>query len=197
MDLRHGGRVHASDPKADLYLYSTWAPADTAYLDATADGMSFSTPVYLRSLGVLTDAYRDATLSAAQQDGHIRDIAPVGDAWERAWREGVANPDPYSGAGISLSFNYQPGSEPSTKDVPTDAGYHHPSKYGAYLSGLVLFETLTGADVRRFGEDETSAAELGIPRATAVQLQRVAWESVTRRGEGRRSENGGPCAGSN
>jgi len=191
--------VHDAAPHADVYLYSTWAPADTAYLDTTANGMSFTADRFLQSLAVLTAAYHDAYVSAAVQDGHIRDIAPVGDAWARAWREGVANPDPYSGSapGVVLSFDYQPGSEPSTKDVPTDAGFHHPSKYGAYLSGLVLFETVTGVDVRLFGEREEAAEGLGISGQTAVELQQVAWESGARRGETRTDRNSGPCSSKN
>ncbi len=175
--------VHAAAPEADVYLYSTAAPADTAYLDATADGASFSSDRFLKSLGELTVAYRDAYKTAADRDGHIRAIAPVGDAWALAWLQGVANPDPYAGSapGFFLSFNYQPGSEPSTKDVPTDAGYHHPSIFGAYLSGLVLFQTMTKVDVRTFGAQEQAATELGIPGKAAEQLQRVAWETVTSR----------------
>jgi hypothetical protein len=187
--------IHNVAPNADVYLYATWAPADTAYLDTTANGMPFSADRFLQSLAVLTAAYHGAYVSAAVHDGHIRDIAPAGDAWARAWREGVANPDPYSGSapGVRLSFDYQPGSEPSTNDVPTDAGFHHPSKFGAYLNGLVLFETITGMDARIFGEHEQAAAALGIPEQTAAQLQRVAWESVVRMGENRENGNLGPC----
>jgi hypothetical protein len=191
--------VHAAAPHADVYLYSTWAPADTAYTNTTAGGELFSADKFLQSLATLTTAYRDAYISAAIQDRHIRDIAPVGDAWARAWHEGVANPDPYSGSapGVSLSFNYQPGSEPATVDTPTDAGFHHPSKYGAYLSGLVLFETITQIDVRAFGEREQAAAELGIAPQTAVELQRIAWESVRQRNENRTNRNSGACTSSN
>ena len=190
--------IHNVAPHADVYLYSTWAPADTAYLDTTVNGMTFTPDRFLNSLGILTSAYSDAYESAAIADGHIRDIAPVGDAWARAWRTGVANPDPYAGSapGVALSFDYQPGSEPSTKDVPTDAGYHHPSKYGAYLSGLVLFETVTGIDARVFGEGEKAASELGISGQTAIELQRVAWETHVRQSEERRNRNPGPCASS-
>ena len=175
--------VHAAAPEAGVYLYATEAPADTAYLDATANGASFSSERFLKSLGELTVAYRNAYQTAADRDGHICAIAPVGDAWALAWLQGIANPDPYAGSasGIFLSFNYQPGSEPLTKDVPTDAGYHHPSIYGAYLSGLVLFQTITKVDVRIFGAQEQAAAELGIPGKVAEQLQRVAWETVTSR----------------
>jgi hypothetical protein len=43
----------------------------------------------------------------------------------------------------------------------------------------VLFEKITGTDVRTFGGNEQAAASLGISPAIAVQLQQVAWESVT------------------
>jgi hypothetical protein len=192
--------IHDATPKADVYLYATWAPADTAYLDATVNDTPFSADRFLRFLAVLTAVYHNAYVSAAIHDGHIRAVAPVGDAWARAWREGVANPDPYSGSapGVALSFGYQPGSEPSTRDVPTDAGFHHPSKFGAYLSGLVLFETITGMDIRAFGEHEQTAADLGISGQTAIELQRIAWEEFQARRNARRTErNPGPCTSSN
>ncbi|GGH03924.1 hypothetical protein [Silvibacterium dinghuense] len=171
--------IHDGNPEANVYLYSTWAPADTAYKLSASDTAHFDEK-FLQSLAVLTAAYRNAYLSAAVHDGRITAIAPVGDAWAQAWAEGVANPDPYAGhhPGVSLSFNYQPDSEPSTRDVPTDAGYHHPSIYGAYLSGLVLFETITGHDVREFGPAEHAAVRLGIDGHVAVQLQEVASKTV-------------------
>lgn len=191
--------VHEVASQADIYLYSTWAPADTAYLDTTLDARSFSDEGFRRSLEALTVAYRDAYIGAARYDGNIRGIAPVGDAWALAWREGIANPDPFAGSapGVALSFGYLAGSQPSTKDVPTDAGFHHPSKYGAYLNALVLFGTVTGTDVRMFGEHEQAAEDLGISGQIAVALQHVAWEAgETRRKAGSRIE-GDPCAPSN
>ncbi|ADW69461.1 hypothetical protein AciX9_2425 [Granulicella tundricola MP5ACTX9] len=172
--------VHAAAPSASVYLYETGAPADTAYGNSTASS-AFSDSAYLSALGTLTDAYHDAYLTAATQDGHIAGVAATGDAWSRAWSEGIANPDPYGGsaAGVSLTFNYQPGSQPSTTSKPTDAGFHHPSIYGAYLNGLVLFQKITGTDVRTFGGTEKAAQTLGISAAVAVQLQQIAWESVT------------------
>jgi len=128
------------------------------------------------ALGQLTDAYHDAYLAAAAQDGHIVGIAATGDAWSRAWTEGIANPDPYGGTapGVSLTFNYLEGSQPSTVDKPTDAGFHHPSIYGAYLNALVLFQTIAGTDVRVFGASEKAAQTLGISAPAALQLQQVA-----------------------
>jgi hypothetical protein len=174
--------VHAASPTAGVYLYETFAPADTGYLDATKnETVAFSPTTYLTDLDTITTAYHDVFVSAAAQDGHIAGIAPVGAAWSLAWSQNVANPDPYGGAGSgpSLTFDYQAGSQPSTKQSFTDAGYHHPSLYGAYLSGLVLFQKITGTDVRTFGVGEQAAATLGIPPSIAVQLQQIAYQSVT------------------
>ena len=174
--------IHGAAPKTNVFLYATWAPADTGWIDATNNGkLNFSDPTYIKGLGTLTAAYHDVNLTAATQDGHIAGIAPVGDAWALAWSQSIANPDPYggSGSGPSLTFNYQAGSQPSTNNTPTDAGFHHPSIYGAYLSGLVLFQKITGTDVRTLGATEQAAATLGISSTFAVQLQQIAWQAVS------------------
>lgn len=57
--------------------------------------------------------------------------------------------------------------------------YLHPSIYGAYLNGLVLFQEITGTDGRIFGDHEVAAIALGVPGPVAVQLQQIAWEAVT------------------
>jgi hypothetical protein len=178
--------VHSVAPQASVYLYETWAPADTAYEDVTAFSGSFSPVGFLDAQQQLTTAYHDAYAAAASQDGHIAGIAPVGDAFALAWTLGIANPDPYGGSapGVPLSFGYQAGSEPATKDNPMDPGFHHPSIYGAYLSGLVLFQEITGDDVRKFGKSESAATSLGIPETVAVQLQSAAWQVVTSQGTG-------------
>lgn len=102
--------IHAASPSANVYLYATWAPADTGWIDATANGSkAFSSSTYLNDLSTLTSAYHDANLAAATQDGHIAGVAPVGDAWALAWSGNIANPNPYdtSGVGPYLTFDYQ------------------------------------------------------------------------------------------
>ena len=75
---------------------------------------------------------------------------------------------------------YLPGSPPAGKiDLwdsnaldaccTTPIGYH-PSKYGAYLNALVLFDQITGVDPR-FGGAEQAARDLGIDPGIARQLQ--------------------------
>ena len=74
-------------------------------------------------------------------------------------------------------MNY--GINATNDPVITSADYSHPSIYGAYLSALVLFQQITGVDVRTLGSAEKAAASLGISAAIAAQLQTVAWETVT------------------
>ena len=188
--------IHTAAPNANVYLYSTWAPADTGYLDATANAPAFSSTPYLQALNTLTAAYHDVGLTAASQDGHLAGVVPVGDAWAAAWTQGVANPNPYdtSGAGPYLTFNYQPGSQPSTVNTPTDAGFHHPSIYGAYLSGLVLFQKITGTDVRTLGASEKAAASLGVSGTIAMQLQEVAYAAVAGQSTTLVNPNTNPCS---
>jgi hypothetical protein len=189
--------IHVAAPAANVYLYETWAPADTGYIDATKNSTAaFVASTYTSDLDTLTAAYHDVYISAANQDGHIGGIAPVGDAWALAWSQGVANSNPYdtSGTGPYLTFNYQAGSQPSTVNKPTDAGFHHPSIYGAYLSGLVLFEKITGTDVRTLGGTEQAAASLGISSAITLQLEQVAWQSVTQQNNQLFNPNNNLCS---
>jgi hypothetical protein len=189
--------VHTAAPNASVYLYETFAPADTAYLDATKNQtVAFSPTTYLSALDTLTTAYHDVYVAAAAQDGHVAGIAPVGDAWSLARSQGIANPDPYGGSatGPSLTFDYQAGSQPTTTKNVTDAGYHHPSIYGAYLSGLVLFEKITGTDVRTFGASEQAAAALGVPPSVAVQLEQIAYQSVSAQNNQLINQNGNLCS---
>lgn len=186
--------IHAVAPNAQVYLYATGAPADTAYQLTTAAG-PFSNKAYLSSLSTLTAAYHDAYLSAALHNGLIAGVAQTGDAWALAWAQGAANANPYEvGAnGISLTFNYQGGSMPSTRNTPTDAGFHHPSIYGAYLNALVLFQKITGTDARTLGATEQAAATLGISPTIAIQLQSIASTSILQQSPSLLPSSFDPC----
>ncbi|WP_213807201.1 hypothetical protein [Granulicella sp. dw_53] len=186
--------VHAAAPAAKVFLYETGAPADMAYSLSTEQS-AFSDAAYLSALGTLTSAYHDAYLSAATRNKNIAGIAPTGDAWALAWSQGMANPDPYGGSatGFSLTFNYQKGSSPVTRDVPTDPGFHHPSIYGAYLNALVLFQRITGTDARTLGHSELAAASLGISPDAAANLQSAAWLAVRQQNSTFSAANYDPC----
>lgn len=176
--------VHGAAPSANVYLYETWPRADLAQ-QLTADSYTDN----LRNLG---NANHNAYYGAARYDGAIAAVAPAGEAWQRAWAEGIANPDP-SAAGTStlplLWYNINAVNDPAI----SSPDLLHPSIYGAYLSGLVLFEQITGTDVRTFGATEIAAQQLGIPATTAVQLQQVAWETVTQENAAPIDQTADPC----
>ena len=168
---RHGGQperfytyatkleqaVHQASPQAKLYLYETWARADQTY---PATGGYSGLPLDSMQADLHRAYYREAT-----QDKHFVGVAPAGDAWLRAIREGLADPNPYDAP------------EPGKIDLWA-IDHYHPSPYGAYLNACVLLAEITGADPRRLGAKEQAAAALGIAPEVAVQLQQIAWAQV-------------------
>lgn len=168
---RHGGQparfyeyatkleqaVHTASPRAQVYLYQTWAradqtyPAGKGYSDLPLDSMT-------------TDLHR-AYYQEAAQDKNFAGVAPAGDAWLRAVGQGLADPNPYDAA------------EPSKIDL-WGRDHYHPSIYGAYLNACVVLAEVTGYDPRKLGAKEQAAASLGIAPEVAVQLQKVAYEQV-------------------
>lgn len=168
---RHGGQparfftyatrlaqaVHTANPAARLYLYQTWARADLTY----PAGKPYSG---LPLDSMTTDLHR-AYYQEAAQDKNFVGVAPAGDAWLRAIRQGVADPNPYDAA------------EPGKVDL-WGRDHYHPSTYGAYLNACVLLAEITGKDPRKLGPREQAAAALGIAPEVAVKLQKVAYEQV-------------------
>jgi hypothetical protein len=174
--------VHAAASSAKVYLYETWASADLA---ASLSGS------YDTNLTTLVDAYHDVHFRAATRDGHIAGVAPVGDAWNAAWKQGVANANPFNGdsSGLSLWYGIQ-----ATNDPPiSSADEHHPSKFGAYLSALVLFQTITGTDVRTLGASDGAAQDLGIASDVAVSLQSIASDTAVNEQSTPNDPNTDPC----
>ncbi|ALK34668.1 hypothetical protein bpln_2g24640 [Burkholderia plantarii] len=167
--------VHAVAPRAGVYLYEPWARADLAQTlagDPSATGFAAQ---YQAALTALSDANHDAYYAAAGVDGAIAAVAPVGEAWRLAWSQGVANPDPFAASSLPLLWY---GIEASNDPQIGTPDYAHPGVAGAYLSGLVLFERITGVDVQRFGANELAAQQLGVPAALAVRLQQIATQAV-------------------
>jgi hypothetical protein len=169
--------VHAVAPAAKIYLYEPWPSGDLAHRiagDATEPGFEEK---YMKALDAIGDAYLASHECAAQRDGKVAGLAPAGEAWRRAWRDGLANPDPFQSSPSPLLVLWYGLS--AVNDPPiTVPDYHHPGKYGAYLSGLVLFVQMTGADVRKLGAREQAAAQLGISGELAAHLQKEAWRTV-------------------
>ncbi|QKG51431.1 hypothetical protein [Hymenobacter sp. BRD67] len=167
---RHGGQparffdyatrleeaVHATNSKAQVYLYETWARADLTY----PAGKNYSG---LPLDSMTTDLHR-AYYREAAQDKHFAGVAPAGDAWLWAIQQGVAMPNPYA---------------PEAGKVDLwGPDHYHPSIYGAYLNACVLLDRLAHYDPRQLGAHEKAAADLGIAPEVAVKLQRIAYEQV-------------------
>jgi hypothetical protein len=142
---------------AAVYLYQTWARPDLVY---PAGG-----PYAGESLETMTQELRDAYADAALRNGRIAGVAPVGEAFMRAVQSGVAQRNPYEPAGRAV-------------DLWWEEDQFHSSKYGSYLSALVLFGSLTRIDPVSFGAAERAAGELGIEPLRALQLQAVASQQL-------------------
>jgi hypothetical protein len=140
-----------------IHLMATWSRADQVY---PKDGAWAGQPVEAMARDI-RDAY-DAAASKASAK-----VIPVGEAWTRAMKTGVADPNPYDGtdAGKLDLWTYD---------------HYHGSTYGYYLEALVIFGALTGRDPRSLGENECSAYELGLARSEAAALQQVAFDEVAK-----------------
>lgn len=189
--------VHGASATAKLYLYEPWPRADLA--DALSGGdpssAGFSTS-YAANLSALADANHNAYYSAAQHDGNIAGVAPAGEAWVNAWAATIANSNPYLNTSSLPVLWY--GLNTVNNPAITKPDYLHPSIYGAYLSGLVLFQQITGTDVRNLGGQEKAAVQLGITSTIAIQLQLIAWQTVTQESSQPINQTVDPCTiGSN
>jgi hypothetical protein len=171
-----------ADPNTKVYLYQTWTRPDLAYLP---EGEYFGEP-----LETMAYEIRDSYALAAAQNPNIAGVIPSGEAFLRAVQEGVAFRNPYAPEGNLI-------------DLWWHEDQFHPSKYGSYLSALVIFGQLSGLDPQSFGANEKAARDLGIEPQHAVRLQRVASQQLAASGistqrancrnSGAQSNNGRAC----
>jgi hypothetical protein len=147
--------LRGKNPAVALFLMATWSRADQVY---PAAGAWAGTPIEAMATDIRA-AY-DAAAAAARAK-----VIPVGEAWNRAVRTGVADANPYDGidAGKLDLWTYD---------------HYHASTYGYYLEALIIFGALTGRDPRSLGALECSAFELGLSRAEARALQQVAFDEL-------------------
>jgi len=172
--------VHAS-ASTEVFLYQTWARPDlvdgafetstdttTGVVTRTTQQVRTDFPDLESQMDEIAAAYvAAAVLAGTDGSGGIAGVAPVGEAFLRAVQTGLAtrdmwSPDARTDGLIDLWF---------------DDGLHA-SKYGSYLSALVLFGELTGLDPAQFGDDEIAALDLGIDARSALLLQRVASDQL-------------------
>ncbi len=145
--------VHARNPAAQVRLVATWSRADQTYRPS---GHWFGLPI-ARMAEDLLAANR---LGLAPGYG-IHSVLPVGTAWNRAIRDGYADPNPYDGVAFGQVNLW-------TWDQ------YHASAEGYYLEALVEFGAITGRDPRSLGSRERAAEDLGINPEVARRLRDVA-----------------------
>jgi hypothetical protein len=187
-----------SNPDAKVWLTQTWARPDMVFphLNTVADANyptvpdgrpivdtsnpafpnGFPDTLYYEAEGLagMTRDLREAFAAKAAANPGFAGVIPVGDAFQRAVDLGVAKGSGfYDDAGV-----YVPNRPQDPINLWWD-DYLHASKYGSYLSALVIFGTLTGVDPWSFGASEAAAADLGISPGDAVKLQRIASDQLT------------------
>ena len=160
-----GKLVRGANRSARLYLMATWSSARMVYQPNPPQWNPspwFGKPVY----AMAEDLQRASEL--ALKDKAVTAVLPVGLAWNRAMRDGVADPNPYDG----LDFG---------KVSLWNWDHHHASAEGYYLEALVVFGAVTGVDPVSLGPKERAAFELGLNPAVAVELQKIAKAELDRR----------------
>jgi hypothetical protein len=150
-----------ANPNAKVFLYQTWTRPDLAYLPT---GEYFGEP-----LETMADDLRESYALAATVNPNIAGVFPVGEAFMRAVQAGVAHRNSYAPEGNLV-------------DLWWHEDQFHSSKYGSYLSALVIFGQLSGIDPTSFGGNEKAANDLGIEPQQAMRLQRVAAEQLAASG---------------
>ena len=141
-------------------LMATWSRADQVWQPG---GHWYGKPI-----AQMADDLRTAAERARRTNRAVTGVIPVGQAWNRAFAAGVADPDPYDGIAFGQTnlWSYD---------------HYHASTAGYYLEALVVFGHVTGVDPRTLGRGERAAEELGLSPELAVALQAIAREQLAAR----------------
>ena len=145
------------NPRAALWLMATWSRADQTYLRG---GHWYGKPI-----GAMAQEVRAAYDKAAAASPAVRGVIAVGEAWNRAFAAGVADPNPYDGIARGQI------------NLWTHDDYHA-SAHGYYLEALMVFAQVTGRDPRSLGAGEKAGTELGFSAEQIAALQRIAFEEA-------------------
>ena len=171
-----------ANAKAKVYLTDTWARPDMVFAhlvttpDTTSvdgspipDGTNTQATLYYTTLAKMTKDLHDSIYGEAVKNGHFAGVIGVGDAFQLALDQQVAQTSGfYDASGVFMPL--QPG---AAMDLWWKDDLHA-SKYGSYLDALVQFGTITGLDPRSLGAGEIAAHDLGISQTDALTLQRIA-----------------------
>jgi hypothetical protein len=190
-----------ANPLAKVYLTQTWARPDMVFPHlATVPDANYPTvpdgrPIVDTSNPAFPNGYPDtlyyeaeglAAMTAdlvaafakkAADNPNFAGVIPVGEAFQRAVDNWIAKGDGFYDAGGTYAAD-----EPSDKLNLWWIDYLHASRYGSYLSALVIFGKLTGISPASFGASEQAAADLGIDPGDAVRLQQVAADQLAASG---------------
>ena len=150
-----------ANPKAEVLLMATWSRADLVYRPGS--------PWTGKPIAAMARDLRAAADRVRRASGDIHGVLPVGQAWDRAMRAGVADANPYDGIA------------PGQVDLWSTDQYHA-SIYGYYLEALIVFGQITGVNPVALGARERAATELGMSTQQAVALQRIASEQLAAKG---------------
>jgi hypothetical protein len=150
--------LKAKNPGVDVRLMSTWSRADQTY---ERSGHWYGKPI-----DAMASEVRAGYDKAAADSAIVKGVIPVGEAWGRAIRTGIADANPYDGIDAG-KVNLWGGDN------------YHASVYGYYLEALTIFGSVTGRDPRSLGQQECAAADLGIAPARAAALQQVAFDQLS------------------
>lgn len=186
-----------ASPHTQVYLTQTWARPDMVFphLNTVPDANYPTVPdgrpivdtsdpafpngypdtLYYEAEGLagMTADLRSAFETKANANPGFAGVIPVGEAFQLAVDQGVAKADGFYGT----DGTYAPAVPQDKINLWWD-DYLHASKYGSYLSALMMFGKLTGIDPWSLGASEKAAADLGISPGDAVKLQRIASEQL-------------------
>ena len=148
---------HAANPRVSVRLETTWSRADLTYKKG---GHWFGQPIYR-----MADDLADGNALALKASPRLAGTIPVGAAWNRAWRGGLADPNPYDGVAFGKANLWC-------------WDQYHASAEGYYLAALTVFGSVTGLDPRSLGRGERAAQDLGLDPRIAEGLRKVAAEEL-------------------
>jgi hypothetical protein len=151
-----------ANPRTRIDLVTSWSRADQTYRPT---GHWFGKPI-----AAMVGDIAAANALAIRTDPAIEGAIPVGQAWNRAMDEGVADPNPYDGVAFGQLDLWA-----------TDQ--YHASAYGYYLEALVIFGAVSGRDPRVLGTAEKAGFDLGFSPEIVLSLERIAAEELMASGK--------------
>ena len=146
-----------ANPKVDVELMATWSRADLVYQPGS--------PWSGKPVADMAVDLRRATDGVKALSPLFRSVLPVGEAWNRAFATGLADPNPYDGVAFGQVDLW-------TYD------HYHASPYGYYLEALIVFGRVTGIDPTTLGANERAADELGLDPRLVPKLQQIARDQL-------------------